>query len=108
MSIARLQVIGSTIMVTRHLRFTAGALKLILCLNRSLIFQKKHFWFGTEPVESKNLTSHLVGEKPEAANHNVSWASHTGKGLLFFSKKAAEKTQPAGLINLVRYFLGGI
>lgn len=68
---------------------------------RSLIFQKKHFWFGAEPVETKSLTSYLRGEKPEAGNHNAAWASHTGKGLLFFSKKAAEKTSPAGIINLV-------
>jgi hypothetical protein len=69
--------------------------------NRGFIFQKKHFWFGAEPVESKHLSSYLRGEKPEHANHNAAWASHTGKGLLFFSKKSSEKTSPAGVINLV-------
>ncbi|KAG0651772.1 hypothetical protein D0Z07_2026 [Hyphodiscus hymeniophilus] len=69
-------------------------------LIKSFIFQKKHFWFGTEPVESKHLSSYLRGEKPDAGNHNAAWASHTGKGLLFFSKKSSEKTSPAGVINL--------
>jgi hypothetical protein len=65
------------------------------------LFQKKHFWLGSEPVESKHLSSYLRGEKPDVANHNAAWSSHTGNGLLFFSKKASEKTSPAGIINLV-------
>lgn len=72
-------------------------------LSRSLIFQKKFFWFGTDAVETKALSSYLRGEKDTgAANHNAAWASHTGKGLLFFSKKATDKASPAGLFNLVR------
>ncbi|TVY78567.1 hypothetical protein LSUE1_G008426 [Lachnellula suecica] len=70
-------------------------------LLKSFIFQKKHFWFGTEPVETKSLSSYLRGEKDAAAaNHTAAWASHTGKGLLFFSKKATDKTSPAGVFNL--------
>jgi len=69
-------------------------------LLKSFIFQKKFFWFGSEPVESKNLTSYLRGEKLEVASHNAAWSAHTGKGLLFFSKKATEKNSPAGIINL--------
>lgn len=69
---------------------------------RSFIFQKKFFYFGTEPVESKTLSSYLRGEKAQdTANKNVAWAAHTGKGLLFFTKKASEKATPAGIINLV-------
>jgi len=68
-------------------------------LLKSLFAQKKFFWFGSEPVEVKNLHSYLRGEKQEA-NHNAAWASHTGKGLLFFSKKSSEKATPAGIINL--------
>ncbi|TVY49817.1 hypothetical protein LOCC1_G000458 [Lachnellula occidentalis] len=68
---------------------------------RGLIFQKKFFWFGSEPVETKSLSSYLRGEKEAAAaNHNAAWASHTGNGLLFFSKKATDKAAPAGLFNL--------
>lgn len=70
-------------------------------LLKSFIFQKKFFWFGTEPVEQKALASYLRGEKAQdVANVNVAWASETGKGLLFFSKKASEKATPAGIFNL--------
>ena len=68
---------------------------------RSLIFSKKFFWFGSEPVEEKHLTNYLRGEKEAGGNHNAAWASHTGKGLLFFSKKATDKATPASIINLV-------
>jgi hypothetical protein len=67
------------------------------------MFQKKFFWFGSEPVESKNLSNYLRGEKPEVANHDAAWLSHTGKGLLLFSKKANEKSSPVGIINLVSF-----
>jgi len=70
-------------------------------LLKSFIFQKKFFWFGTEPVETKSLSSYLRGEKETAAaNHNAAWASYTGKGLLFFSKKSTDKATPAGVFNL--------
>jgi hypothetical protein len=70
-------------------------------LLKSFIFQKKFFWFGTEPVEHKSLTSYLRGEKQqELANKNAAWSTHTGKGLLYFSKKPTEKATPAGIINL--------
>lgn len=74
-------------------------------MNRKLSgFQKKHFWFGEEPVESKSLTSYLRGEKDaDTANHNAAWSSHTGKGLLYFSKLNNEKATPAGIINLVSH-----
>lgn len=68
------------------------------------MFQKKFFWFGTEPTESKALSSYLRGEKQqELANKNVAWAAHTGKGLLFFSKKHTDKATPAGVFNLVSH-----
>ncbi|KAK2625547.1 hypothetical protein QTJ16_004859 [Diplocarpon rosae] len=70
-------------------------------LLKSFIFQKKFFFFGSDPVEPKTLSSYLRGEKSqETANKNVAWASHTGKGLLFFTKKASEKGSPDGIINL--------
>ena len=66
------------------------------------MFKKHFFWFGTEPVEHKSLTSYLRGEKQqEVANKNAAWSSSTGKGLLFFSKKATDKAAPAGIFNLV-------
>lgn len=70
-------------------------------LLKSFIFQKKFFWFGTEPIESKALTSYLRGEKQqELANKNAAWSASTGKGLLYFSKKATDKATPAGIFNL--------
>ncbi|OBT39173.1 hypothetical protein VE00_10271 [Pseudogymnoascus sp. WSF 3629] len=63
-------------------------------------FQKRFFWFGTDAVEVKSLSNYLRGEKLEAGNHNAAWASQTGKGLLYFSKQAGEKSAPVGLINL--------
>jgi len=69
-------------------------------LIKSFRFAKTFFWFGSEPVETKNLTSYLRGEKAEIANHNAAWSSQTGKGLLYFSKHATEKANPAGIINL--------
>lgn len=48
------------------------------------------------------MSSYLRGEKAQdTANKNAAWAAHTGKGLLFFTKKASEKATPAGIINLV-------
>lgn len=45
------------------------------------------------------MSNYLRGEKPEVGNHNAAWAAQTGKGLLFFSKLASDKT-PIGVINL--------
>ena len=70
-------------------------------LHRKLAgFKKHHFWLGNAAVEFKDLSNYLRGEKQEVGNHNAAWAAQTGKGLLFFSKLASEKT-PAGIINLV-------
>ncbi|KAI9047733.1 hypothetical protein LZ554_008443 [Drepanopeziza brunnea f. sp. 'monogermtubi'] len=70
-------------------------------LLKSFIFQKKFFYFGSEPVDSKTLSSYLRGEKAQdVAGKNVAWAAHTGNGLLFFTKKANEKATPAGIFNL--------
>ncbi|MCJ1265546.1 hypothetical protein MMC22_005426 [Lobaria immixta] len=69
-------------------------------LVKSLIFSKKFFWFSDEPLESKHLSEYLRAEKPEFAHHNVAHASQTGKGLLFFAKRAEDKNHPAGILNL--------
>ncbi|GJC84958.1 hypothetical protein ColLi_07796 [Colletotrichum liriopes] len=64
---------------------------------KNFIYSKEFFWFGSDAVESKSLSSYLKGEKStETAHHNAAWASHTGKGLLFFG----DKTAPQGVINL--------
>lgn len=69
-------------------------------LVKSFRFSKKFFWFGDEAVAASDLHQYLRGEKPEVAHHNAAWSSQTGKGLLYFSKSASHKAQPAGIINL--------
>ncbi|KAF2196939.1 hypothetical protein GQ43DRAFT_230564 [Delitschia confertaspora ATCC 74209] len=69
-------------------------------LKNAFRFSKKYFWFGEEPVEHKNLAEYLRGEKPEVAHPTAAWASHTGKGLLFFAKHADKKETPAGVLKL--------
>ncbi|EZF27033.1 hypothetical protein A7C99_1461 [Trichophyton rubrum] len=69
-------------------------------LVKSFRFVKRHFWFSEEPVESKQLISYFQNEKLSFAHPNAAWASQTGKGLLFFAKRAEDKANPAGIINL--------
>lgn len=52
-------------------------------------------------MESKQLSVFHQNEKPAVANPIAAWASQTGKGLLFFTKRSEDKATPAGIINLV-------
>ena len=66
------------------------------------MYSKKFFWFSDEPVEHKHLTDYLRGEKAtDVTRPNAAHASQTGKGLLLFAKRAEDKPQPQGIINLV-------
>lgn len=77
-----------------------GACVLTIPL-RNFIYSKQFFWFGTDAVESKSLSQYRRNEKSlEVGQHNSAWASHTGKGLLFFG---ADKAAPTGVINLVSF-----
>ncbi|KAL8712300.1 MAG: hypothetical protein Q9220_003451 [cf. Caloplaca sp. 1 TL-2023] len=70
-------------------------------LVKSLIYSKKFFWFSDEPVEHKHLTEFLRSEKAtDIARPTAAHATQTGKGLLFFAKRAEDKPQPQGIINL--------
>ncbi|KAL8985541.1 MAG: hypothetical protein Q9177_004408 [Variospora cf. flavescens] len=70
-------------------------------LVKSLMYSKKFFWFGDEPVEHTHLSDYLRGEKATDISHpNAAHATQTGKGLLFFAKRAEDKPQPQGIINL--------
>jgi hypothetical protein len=40
-------------------------------------------------------------EKADAKHSSAAWARETGKGLLFYAKRAEDKAAPAGIINLV-------
>lgn len=68
---------------------------------KSFLYTKKFFWFPKEAVTPKDLAAYVKSEKvTETAHHVVSWASETGKGLLFYGEKQGEK--PHGVIHLVR------
>lgn len=70
---------------------------------RHLISSKRYFWFSEEPVEPKHFSEYLSSGKPDPAtvHHNVAHASQTGKGLLFYAKRAEDKDHPVGVLNLV-------
>jgi hypothetical protein len=68
---------------------------------RNLLYAKNHFWFGTDALEKEKLSAYLKNEKAtDVAHHVVSWASETGKGLLFYGKES-DKSSPVGVIQLV-------
>ncbi|KAJ6171029.1 Pleckstrin homology domain-containing protein [Penicillium chermesinum] len=69
-------------------------------LIKSLRFSKRFFYFSDEPTESKNLSVFHQNEKPATANPTAAWATQTGKGLLFQTKRAEDKATPAGIFNL--------
>lgn len=68
-------------------------------LPRNLLGSKEFFFFGSEAVEAKALEAYKKAQKSaEGALDNISWAAHTGKGLLF----SGDKKAPSNVINLVR------
>ena len=67
---------------------------------RNILYSKKLFWFGSDPVDTKALTSFKADKSAEVAHHVAAWASETGRGLLFFSEKS-DKAAPHGVIQLV-------
>jgi hypothetical protein len=69
-------------------------------LVKGLRFSKRFFYFSDEPVEAKQLSVFQQNEKPAVANPIVAWATQTGKGLLFLTKRAEDKATPAGIFNL--------
>lgn len=70
---------------------------------KSFLYTKKFFWFPKEAVTPKDLAAYVKSEKvSETAHHVVSWASETGKGLLFYGEKQGEKAH--GVIHLVCIF----
>lgn len=65
------------------------------------MYSKNFFYFGNEPVAAEKLSAYQKGEKVgEVAQHVISWAAHTGKGLLFIAKDG-DKSTPVGAIQLV-------
>ncbi|BDD58496.1 hypothetical protein MAP00_003770 [Monascus purpureus] len=69
-------------------------------LVKGLRFSKRFFYFSDEPVESKHLHVFHQNEKPAVAHPIAAWASQTGKGLLFYVKRAEDKLTPQGIFSL--------
>ncbi|KAF7131243.1 hypothetical protein CNMCM5793_004293 [Aspergillus hiratsukae] len=69
-------------------------------LVKGLRFSKRFFYFSDEAVDAKHLSVFQQNEKPAVANPIVAWATQTGKGLLFLTKRAEDKATPAGIFNL--------
>ena len=68
---------------------------------RGLRFSKRFLYFSDDAVEAKNLNVFRQNEKPAVANATAAWASQTGKGLLFLTKRSEDKGTPAVIFNLV-------
>ncbi|KAK3388160.1 Pleckstrin homology domain-containing protein [Sordaria brevicollis] len=66
---------------------------------KNLLFSKKFFWFGSEPVDLKSISTFKADKAADVAHHVTAWAAETGKGLLFFSEKS-DKAAPHGAIHL--------
>jgi hypothetical protein len=67
---------------------------------KNVFYSKNHFWFGSDSLSTEKLSTYLKHEKAtDIAHHVTSWASETGKGLLFFSKES-DKSTPTGAIQL--------
>ena len=67
---------------------------------RNFLYSKQLFWFGSDPVDLKSLSTFKADKVTDVAHHVTSWAAETGKGLLFFSEKG-DKAAPHGAIHLV-------
>ena len=64
---------------------------------------KHFFWFSDDPVEPQHLSGFLRSEKPDVGHHTAAYATQTGKGLMFCAKRVEDKTQPAGILDLVKF-----
>lgn len=83
---------------------TRGSWSNWIC--RGLRFSKRFVYFQDEPVEAKHLSVFHQNEKPAVSNPIAAWASQTGKGLVFLTKRSEDKATPAGIINLVGFLTG--
>ncbi|KAJ2978032.1 hypothetical protein NQ176_g4043 [Zarea fungicola] len=76
-----------------HLGYKAQGLSF----PKNLLGSKEHFFFSSEAIEAKALDAYKKAQKSaEGALENISWAAHTGKGLLF----SGDKKAPHNVINL--------
>lgn len=75
-----------------------------LTLTSKFRFVKHFFWFSEEPLSQEGVDAYVKNEKAETAHHNAAWAQETGRGVLFYAKRAEDKATPSGLILLVRRY----
>lgn len=76
-----------------HLGYKAQGLSF----PKNLLGSKEFFFFSSEALEAKALETYKKAHKStETALDNISWAAHTGKGLLF----SGDKKAPNNVINL--------
>ncbi|ATY58358.1 conserved lysine-rich [Cordyceps militaris] len=76
-----------------HLGYKAHGLSF----PKNLLGSKEFFFFSSEATEAKALEAYKKAQKSaEGALDNISWAAHTGKGLLF----SGDKKAPHNVINL--------
>lgn len=75
----------------------------LFCIDFSRQFRyvKHFFWFSEEPLTQESVDAYVKSEKAEVAHPNAAWAQETGKGVLFFAKRAEDKNTPSGIILLV-------
>lgn len=64
-------------------------------------FVKNFFWFSDEPLSQEGVDAYIKSEKGELAHHNAAWAQETGRGVLFYAKRAEDKATPSGIILVV-------
>ncbi|KIX08159.1 uncharacterized protein Z518_02815 [Rhinocladiella mackenziei CBS 650.93] len=67
-------------------------------LFKKFFFTKHFFWFSEEPSTAESLTTYARSDR--AVHASAAWARETGKGLLFFAKRAEDKATPVGVISL--------
>ncbi|KIW67434.1 hypothetical protein PV04_06690 [Phialophora macrospora] len=67
---------------------------------KKFIYTKHYFWLQEEPSTAESLTNFMRSDKGDTKHSDAAWARETGKGLLFYSKRAEDKATPAGIINL--------
>ena len=71
-----------------------------ICVHRGLFKSKESlFWIGGDSIKKDDLSTYLAKGK-EDAQHLVSWATETGKGLLFYGEG---KEKIHGIFSLVSF-----
>ena len=71
-----------------------------LTLN-SFRYAKYFFWFDNDRKTAEHMVPYIRKERLEIAHPNAAWAQETGKGVLFYAKRAEDRENPDILVLLV-------